>query len=254
MRYDTTITKIPAAAISTKDANLLSDWLKKDTDLQFHFKMNCKMLPEAESYNVIGEIRGSESPKEIIVVGGHLDSWDIAQGAHDDGTGVMHSIEMMRLIKVLKIVPKHTIRIVLFMDEECAQHGGKKYAAVAKEKTNAGVEKHIAAIESDEGGFTPFGFSIESSSDTLAMVNKWKNLFLPYGIYNFQKGYSGVDIYFLKGLGCPRIGLNVDSQQYFDYHHSAADSFDKINNRQMQLGSAAVASLVYLIDKYWTKF
>jgi carboxypeptidase Q len=253
MRYDTTITKVPAAAINTKDANLLSDWLKQDANLQFHFKMNCKFFPETESCNVIGEIKGSQYPKEIILVGGHIDSWDIAQGAHDDGAGLMHSIETMRLIKALKIVPKHTIRVVLFMDEECAQRGGRKYAVVAKEKSNAGKEKHIAAIESDEGGFTPSGFSIESSSDTLAMISKWKNLFLPYGVYNFQKQQSGVDIYYLKGLGFPRIGLNVDSQLYFDYHHSSADSFDKINNRQMQLGSAAVASLVYLIDKYGIK-
>jgi hypothetical protein len=249
MRYDSNGTKIPAVAICTKDANLLSDWLKKDADLQFHFKMNCKMLPEVESYNVIGEIKGSESPKEIIVVGGHLDSWDIAQGAHDDGTGLMHSIEMLRLIKLMKIVPKHTIRIVLFMDEETYQRGAKKYAATVREKN----EKHIAAIESDEGGFTPCGFSIESSSDTLAMISKWKNLLEPYGIYSFKKEESGVDIHYLKGLGIPRIGLNVDSQLYFDYHHSSADSFDKINNRQMQLGSAAVTSLVYLIDKYGIK-
>jgi len=245
MRYDTSGTNIPAVAISTKDADMLDEWLKDDYELLFHFKTNCKFFPETESYNVIGEIKGSQFPDEIIAVGGHLDSWDIGQGAHDDGVGTVQSIEVLRLFKELEIKPKHTIRAVLFMDEESAQRGGKKYAALARVKK----EKHIAAIESDEGGFTPVGFSFDTSPDTLNMINKWKSLFLPYGIYNFEKGYSGVDIHYLKGLGFPCIGLSTDSQRYFDYHHSAADTFDKVNQREMQLGSAAMATLVYLLDK-----
>jgi carboxypeptidase Q len=246
MHVDTSGTYIPAVAISTKDADMLDEWLKDDYELLFHFKTNCKFYPETESYNVIGEIKGSQFPDEIIAFGGHLDSWDIGQGAHDDGIGVVQTMEVMRLFKDLEIKPKHTLRVVLFMDEESAQRGGKKYASVVKEKN----DKHLAAIESDAGGFTPFGFSMSTSSDTVAMVSKWKDLFLPYGIYLFEKGYSGVDIHPLKGLGFPGIGLITDSQRYFDYQHSEADTFDKVNKREMQLGSAAISSLVYLLDKY----
>ncbi|MFA4851686.1 MAG: M20/M25/M40 family metallo-hydrolase [Bacteroidales bacterium] len=249
MRYDTNGTKIPAVAISTKDAELLSEWLKNDYELLFHLKTNSKMLPDVESYNVIGEIKGSEFPNEIITVGGHIDAWDNGQGAHDDGVGCMHSIEVLRILKELKMHPKHTIRVVIFMDEEVAQKGGKKYAAIVKEKK----EKHLAAIESDEGGFTPIGFTIDASADTVAKISKWKDLLLSYGIYLFHKGYGGVDIYYLKGLGFPLIGLMTDSQKYFDYQHSESDTFDNVNKREMQLGSAAITSLVYLIDKYGIK-
>jgi hypothetical protein len=249
MRYDTTIAKIPAVAISTKDADMLSEWLKDDYELLFHLKTSCKFLPEVESYNVIAEIKGTVSPNEIITIGGHIDSWDNGQGAHDDGVGVVQTIEVMRLFKEFKIEPKHTIRLVVFMDEECAQRGGKKYASVVKAKN----EKQIAAIESDEGGFAPTGFSIESSADTVNMIGKWKNLFLPYGVYNFEQGGSGVDIYYLKGLGFPRLSLTSESQRYFDYQHSEADTFDKVNKREMQMGSASIASLVYLLDIYGIK-
>jgi len=249
MHYDTTVAKIPAVAISTKDADMLSEWLKDDYELLFHLKTSCKFLPEVESYNVIAEIKGSVNPNEIITIGGHIDSWDNGQGAHDDGIGVAQTIEVMRLFREFKIEPKHTIRLVVFMDEECAQRGGKKYASVVKAKN----EKQIAAIESDEGGFAPTGFTIDSSIDTVAMISKWKNLFLPYGVYNFIKGGSGVDIYYLKGLGFPRIGLMTESQRYFDYQHSESDTFDKVNKREMQLGSASIASLVYLLDIYGIK-
>jgi carboxypeptidase Q len=246
MRYDTLITKVPAVAISTNDADMLASWLKSDYELIFHFKTNCIFYPEIESYNLIGEIKGIEKPDEIITVGGHIDSWDLGQGAHDDGIGCVQTLETARLYKDLKIEPKHTIRFVMFIDEECAQRGGKKYAALALDKN----EKHIAAIESDEGGFTPYGFSIQSSADTVGMIAKWQDLFLPYGMYKIEKGYSGVDIYYMKGQGIPLIGLMTDSQRYFDYQHSEADTFDKVNRRELQIGSASIASLVYLIDKY----
>jgi len=244
MRYDTTVAKIPAVAISTKDADMLSEWLKDDYELLFHMKTSCKMLPETESFNVIGEIKGSVYPKEIITVGGHIDSWELGQGAHDDGIGCVQSIEVLRLFKELKIVPKHTIRVVMFMDEESAQRGGKKYSRVVR-ATN---EKHVAAIESDEGGFSPSGFSIDASTDTVAMISKWKALFLPYNVWNFEKGGSGVDIGPLHGLGFPLIALRTDPQRYFISHHGNTDTFDRVDKRELQLGSASIASLIYLID------
>jgi len=246
MHYADTIKKIPAAAISTLDADLLSSLLQKDPGLTLLIRLSCKEDPETVSYNVIGEIRGSEYPGEVIAFGGHLDSWDIGQGAHDDGTGVVQTIEVLRLFRALKIKPKRTLRVVVFMDEEVDQRGAKVYADEAKRDH----VKHIAAIECDRGGTTPFGFSIDASDDQVKRIRSWKNLLLPYGIYMFEKGGSGVDIRDLKSAGTPLIALVTDSQRYFDFHHSPADTFDKVNQRELQLGSAAVAGLVFLIDKY----
>jgi hypothetical protein len=246
MRYDKDYEKLPCSAISTIDSDSLSNWLKKDPSLEFYMKMNCYEYPDAKSYNVIGEIKGSESPKEIIAFGGHLDAWDITEGAHDDGIGVIQTIEVLRLFKALKIKPKHTLRVVVFMDEEMAQRGAHKYEESVKEKS----EKHIAAIESDRGGFTPFGFSLDMEDDAFKKVQKWKNLFLPYGLFLFEKGGSGVDIGPLKKQGIPLLALITDSQRYFDYQHAASDTFEAVNKREMQLGSASIAALVYLIDKY----
>ena len=246
MRYDKDFEKLPSSALSTVDADSLSNWLKKDPSLKFYMKTNCYEYPEVKSYNVIGEIKGSESQKEIIAFGGHIDAWDNTEGAHDDGIGVIQTIEVLRLFKALKIKPKHTIRVVVFMDEEMAQRGAHKYDDIVKAKS----EKHIAAIESDRGGFTPFGFSLDMEEDAFKKVHKWKNLFLPYGLFLFEKGGSGVDIGPLKKQGIPLFALITDSQRYFDYQHAASDTFEAVNKREMQLGSASIAALVYLIDKY----
>lgn len=246
MRYDEDKAKIPAFAISTSDADKLSKWIKQDSKLKIYLKSTCSFLSETESYNVIGEIRGSKNPEKIITVGGHLDSWDNTEGAHDDGVGCIHSMDVGRIFKELKIKPNNTIRTVLFMDEETNQRGGKTYAEQAKSKN----EIIIAALESDAGGFTPQGFSMDAEAKQVEKLQSWKHLFEPYGLFIFRKGWGGVDIRPLKEMGVPLIGLNVDSQRYFDYQHSASDTFENVNRRQMQLGSASLASLVYLIDKY----
>ncbi|HTX89364.1 MAG TPA: M20/M25/M40 family metallo-hydrolase [Bacteroidales bacterium] len=248
MHYADTVKQIPAAAIGTLDADQLSLQLKKDPALKILIKLSCRMEPEVPSYNVIGEIRGTRFPDEVIAFGGHLDSWDLGQGAHDDGAGVVQTIEVLREFKALNIRPAHTLRVVVFMDEETDQRGAKAYDETAVRDSLK--IKHIAAIECDRGGFTPFGFSIDATDQKIKELQSWKQLFLPYGIYMFEKGGSGVDIRGLKSLGTPLIALVPDSQRYFDYHHSAADTFDKVNQRELQLGSATVASLVYLIDKY----
>jgi carboxypeptidase Q len=243
---DSTIQKIPAAAISTLDADVLSSALKEDPGLLFHYKMNCEQLPDVLSYNVIGEIRGTEFPDKIIVVGGHLDAWDNGDGAHDDGAGCMQSIEVLSLFKTLNIQPRHTIRCVLFMNEENGARGGKEYAKVAKEND----EYHLAAIESDAGGFTPRGFSVQDTMPVVEQVQAWGKWFQPYDLHRIEKGHGGVDISFLEEIGTTLIGLRPDSQRYFDYHHSPADTFDKVNLRELELGAAAMASMVYLIDVY----
>ncbi len=241
--------RIPAAAISTNGANYLSSLLKLQPDLQFYYKMNCKTWDDVQSYNVIGEITGSTYPNEYIVVGGHLDSWDLADGAHDDGAGVVQSMEVLHLFKKIGYKPKHTIRAVLFMNEENGLRGGKKYAEEAKRKG----EKHRFAIESDAGGFSPRGFSIDASDAIFEKVKSWEPLFKPYLVHLFEKGYAGADINPLKGNIDVMAGLVPDSQRYFDYHHAATDTFDAVNKRELELGAATMASLIYLFDTYGTK-
>jgi len=238
--------RIPSAAISTNDAVLLSSMLKLDKGIKFYFKQNCKQLKDVLSYNVIGEITGSQFPKEYIVVGGHLDSWDLGDGSHDDGAGIVQSMDVLRLIKEVGIKPKRSIRVVLFMNEENGMRGGNKYADEAKQKG----ENHIFALESDSGGFTPRGFSFDCSDDHFNQVLEWKSLFKPYLIHFFEKGGSGADIGPLKSNYNVLAGLRPDSQRYFDYHHASNDTFDAVNKRELELGAATMTALVYLYDKY----
>jgi len=237
--------RIPAAAISTNGAELLSTMLKLDPNIEFYFVQHCKQLKDVQSYNVIGEIIGSTYPNKIMVVGGHLDSWDLGDGAHDDGAGVVQSMEVLRLLKQTGYKPKHTIRVVLFMNEENGLRGGKKYAKIASEKK----ENHVFALESDAGGFTPRGFSFDCTDENFDKVLSWKTLFNPYLIHYFEKGGSGADIGPLKGDNV-LCGLRPDSQRYFDHHHAANDTFEHVNKRELELGAATMTSLVYLFDKY----
>jgi len=246
MGYADTITKIPACCVSTNGANWLSAELKKDKDLKFFLKMSCNTLPDEKSYNVVGEIRGSEKKNEFIVVGGHLDSWDTGKGANDDGAGVVQSIEVLRIFKALAIKPKCTIRAVAFMNEENGGRGGKKYAELALKNK----EKHIAAIESDAGGFTPRGFSSDVTPAVKAKIKSWRPLFEPYGVYDFDRDGSGSDISPLKEQSVPCIELRPDSQRYFIHHHTPIDTFEYVNQRELELGDAAMAALIWMIDRY----
>ncbi|WP_417858396.1 M20/M25/M40 family metallo-hydrolase [Xanthomarina gelatinilytica] len=238
--------RIPSAAISTNDANTLSSMLALNKDIKFYFSQTCKQLNDVQSYNVIGEIKGSQFPNEYIVVGGHLDSWDLGDGAHDDGAGVVQSMEVLRLFKKTGIKPKRSIRVVLFMNEENGLRGATKYAEVAKQKG----ETHIFSLESDAGGFTPRGFSFDCNDANFNQVLGWKELFKPYLIHYFEKGGSGADVGPLKTDTNVLAGLRPDSQRYFDYHHAANDTFDAVNKRELELGAATMASLVYLFDTY----
>lgn len=236
---------IPTAAISTNGADLLSKKLKENPQLQFYFKQSCEQMADVLSYNVVGELKGSETPENIMVVGGHLDSWDLADGSHDDGAGVVQSMEALRILKQMNFKPKNTIRVVLFMNEENGNRGGKKYAELAQ--TNK--ENHVFALESDSGGFSPRGFSFECDDEEFAKFSSWKGLFEPYLIHSFVKGHSGTDIGPLASKHIIKAGLKPDSQRYFDYHHAANDTFDAINKRELELGAATMASLLYLMDQ-----
>ncbi len=238
--------RIPAAAISTNGAELLSSMLSINPKTTFYFKQNCKNYPEVLSHNVIGEIKGSEFPEEIILVGGHLDSWDLGDGSHDDGAGVVQSMEVFNIFKKLNYKPKRTIRVVLFMNEENGLNGGKEYARLSKLNN----ENHIFALESDLGGFTPRGFSFETSKEKFLKLKNWNYFFKPYLSDNFILGSSAPDIGPLKNDDIVLVGLRPDLQRYFEYHHSPIDTFDAINKRELELGAAAMTSLVYLVDQF----
>jgi carboxypeptidase Q len=246
MYYKEDIPKIPAVSVSTMDADLLSELLKQDPDLQLKIVSNCRNMDEVQSFNVVGEIRGSVYPEQIITVGGHLDAWDTGEGAHDDGVGCVQAIEVLRLFRILGIHPKRTIRAVMFMDEEIAQRGALKYAEMAA----LNKENHYAAVESDEGGMTPYGYGFSAEDERLERLVALQKYFEPYGFYKFTRGGGGVDIGPLQKFGTLLISPHIDSQRYFDYHHSPNDIFEHVNIREMQLGSAGMAALVYLIDKY----
>jgi len=245
-RYASGVNKIPAVAVSTLDAELLSKWLKTDPLLTVHLVSTCRNYPDTLSYNVIGEVYGSLKPREYITVGGHLDAWDIAEGAIDDGGGCVQAIEMIRIYKKLGIKPKRTVRAVMFMNEEMTTTGGKTYAEEAKRKG----EVHYAALESDRGVMSPLGFGFDADGPKLEKLQTLATWFAPFNIRDFDKGGGGSDIAPLKALGALQIGYIPDSQRYFWYHHSANDTFEQVNIRELQMGSAAIASLIYLIDLF----
>ena len=236
--------RIPAMAISTNDADLLSSLLNLNPNLKFFMKQNCRNFPDVLSYNVIGEIKGSKKPNEIILIGAHLDSWDLGDGSHDDGAGVVQSMDVLRILKKINYKFNRTLRVVLFMNEENGQKGAIEYFNISKKKKT----NHLIAIESDAGGFTPRGFSINTNDLKFKKILSWKKYFEKYQVHYFVRGQSGVDIEYLKNENNVLVGLRPDSQRYFDYHHSSSDIFETVNQRELELGTAAIASLVFLSD------
>ncbi len=246
-RYQDSIPKIPAAALGMLSADRLTEALKDNPNTQLYLKMNCQTLEDAPSHNVIGELTGSEFPDEIITIGGHLDSWDVGQGAHDDGTGCMQSIQVLHLFQKLGIKPKRTIRAVMFMNEENGTRGGLKYAELAEQNN----ENHLIALETDAGAFSPRGFGVTAEDATIEKFRTWLPYFNQNTISYIKKGGGGVDIGPLhQTLGTPTIGLIVDSQRAFDIHHSPSDVFSTVHPREIELGTASIAGLIYFIDKY----
>lgn len=245
--YPPDVPRIPAAALSTNAADQLSAALKADASLRVSMEIHSRWLEDAPSHNVFGELRGSEFPEKIILVGGHLDSWDIAPGAHDDGAGIVESIEVLRLLKTVGYTPRHTLRVVLFTNEENGTRGATAYSTAALAKN----EVHVLALETDNGGFQPKGFNLGNpAGNAHLLAARWKPLFEPYGVYHFQKGTGGADVGPLLAHGATVAGLSPDSQRYFDLHHTTRDSIDQVNPRELQLGAAAMAALIYLVDKY----
>ena len=247
MHYEASVTKIPAAALSTEDAEMLAQLLQKEK-AEFVLEMDCRDYEDAVSYNVIGELKGTTHPNEIITFGGHLDSWDTGEGAHDDGAGIVHCLEALRILNKLNYKPKHTLRLVFFMNEENGNKGGKTYATWSKNKN----EQQIAALESDRGGFSPRGFQCDGNETYQALLKSFAPSYANYELSEFGKGYGGVDISPLKDEfpGIPLFGFVPDSQRYFDFHHAPSDVFESVNKRELELGAAAISSMIYLLDRH----
>lgn len=246
MHYEKGVTQIPAAAISTVDADRLVELLKNGP-VTAKIEMDCRYYADEISYNVIAEMTGNEDD-QIITFGGHLDSWDVGEGAHDDGAGIVHCIEAIRILNKLNYFNNHTLRCVLFMNEENGNFGGKYYAELASENK----EKHLAAVESDRGGFLPIGFDIQGTPAQVKEIQEFKKVLYDFELYKFEPGYSGVDIRPLLQHypDMVQLGLVINSQEYFDYHHAETDVFESVNKRELELGSAAMAAIIYMLDKY----
>jgi hypothetical protein len=250
MLYGDKVARIPGMALSPQSAKILEGLLKSNPDIKLTMELSCTYHGMVPSYNVVGEIKGSQFPNEIVLVGGHLDAWDNGEGAHDDGAGVVHSIESIHIFKQLGIRPKRTLRVVLFMNEENGAFGAEAYADFAKQE----VSKHIFALESDRGGFTPRGFTVETDTEVgmraLQRLAGWQGLLEPYFLHLFASGGSGVDVSRLRGMGCALSGFIPDSQRYFDHHHSHNDRFEEVNKRELEMGSAAISALLWLVTEY----
>lgn len=245
MTYKGAVQKIPAISISTEDSEKLSRQLAKGK-AEFQMKLNCGWRDSVISHNIIADLKGSELPEEIILVGGHIDSWDLGDGAHDDGAGCIHSLESAWLLKHLGLLPKRTLRVVFFMNEEFGLSGAREYGRYAKEKNLY----HAFALESDAGGFTPRGISIVGEKETTEAIKDLRQLLEPYGIHQFSQSGSGADIGQLSRPGSLLLGLRPDSHRYFEIHHTKNDVLSRVNPRELEMGSATVAAFIYLLDKY----
>jgi hypothetical protein len=244
--YDEAFPKIPAIALGNYDADYI--WsITRNSSIKVSMTTNGSFGPDVVGHSVVAELTGTEFPNEYITVGGHLDSWDVNEGAHDDGAGIVQTIEIMRALKTLGYKPKRTLRFVLFANEENGMRGGNKYA----EEAQKNKEKHVFALESDAGGFTPRGFGFTVSPAQLTKIQNWLPLLKPYGTDFLQAGGGGADIGPLnKTFGTPIAGLMPDSQRYFDIHHARSDVFENVNKRELNLGAVNMAALIYLVDQY----
>ena len=245
MRYDSAVTRIPAAAVSVEDAMMLHRMQDRGEPVIVTLRMAASMLPDAQSRNVVAEIRGRERPEEVVVLGGHIDSWDVGQGAMDDAGGAFAAWEAVRLMKLLGLRPRRTVRVVLWTNEE----NGGRGAAAYRDTHASEIANHILAMESDNGTFAPTGFRVSGSDSTLAVARSIGPLLERIGAGLIERETEGpeADIAPLVTLGVPGMGLKVDRTRYFWYHHSEADTFDKLNAGEVSRCVAAMAVMAYVI-------
>lgn len=241
-------TRVPAAAISTEDADMIARLYARGVKVKVTLKMSCETLPDAQSHNVVGEIVGSEHPEQIVVIGGHIDSWDVGQGAHDDGGGCVTAMEALNMIRKLGLKPKRTIRVVLWTNEENGLAGGKAYAKRHADE----MPNHFAAIEHDSGTFRPMGFGVDRDdpvalSIAAAQLAELVKLLEPIGPMRVDPGSSAADVSPMKQFGVPVMGMDVDMTRYFDYHHTQADTLDKIDPEDLTKTVSSMAVMALLL-------
>ncbi len=246
LSYDPALPKIPAAAITVEDSQLIAR-LAEQGPVTVRMQLESQQLPDAQSANVIGELRGRERPDEIVLIGAHLDSWDVGQGAHDDGAGCVQMMQAITLLRKLGLVPRRTIRVVLFTNEENGLRGARAYA----QEHQAELARTVLAVEADAGGFAPRGFSVEVKSEqaaprVLARISQIAELLAPLGPIKATAGGSGADLIPLIPAGVPGVGIVTDGRRYFDYHHTEADTLDKVDPVALADGLAAIAVLAYI--------
>ena len=243
--YDPAVAKIPAAAVSTEDADRLSSRLKEEPGLRLRLRMSCANLDPVPSANVIGQISGTEKPNEIVLLSGHLDSWDLAVGAHDDGAGCVQAVEALRLIRFCGLKPRRTIRAVMFMNEEFGASGGRDYANDPRRKN----EKHIVAMESDRGGFLPLHFGVGGPPEAREKFAAHEAVFRSLGLSGIRAGGGGSDIGPIVRQGAVPMGFIPNAQTYFDLHHSGLDTLDKVHPRELELGAIVLALAAYIASE-----
>jgi len=247
MGYSEDAPKIPAAAVTVEDAELL-DRLAKRGPVSIHLRMDDAIMPDVESANVVGELVGKDKPDEVVVIGGHLDSWDVGQGAHDDGAGIVTMLHAAKLIKQLGLAPRRTIRVVFWVNEENGVRGAKVYAETHKDE----LAKTVMAVESDSGGFAPQGFRAtakdpEAAKRVVARIAEIATLLQPIHATHVKQGEGGTDVEPMQAAGVPQVGLSVDTSTYFDYHHTEADTLDKVNPQELADDAVAMAVLAYVV-------
>lgn len=243
MRYDSSVKKIPHAAITPEDADMIARMAERGQPVSVKLTMAARTLPDAPSRNLIAELKGSERPEEVVVMGGHIDSWDVGRGAMDDAGGVVAAWEAIRILKALGLRPKRTIRVVGWTNEENGLRGGNAY----RDAHRAEAANHVLAIESDGGVFTPQGFGFTGTDSAYAIVQQVGRLLERIGAGQITRGGGGADIGPMMALGVPGMGLNVDGTKYFWYHHTDADTIDKMTPREVSLCVAAMAIMAYVI-------
>ncbi len=243
MRYDSSVTRIPHAAITVEDAMTLHRMQERGERIRVTLTMGARTLPDVQSRNVVAELRGSELPDEIVVLGGHIDSWDVGTGAMDDGGGSIAAWEAVRLMKELGLRPRRTVRVVLWTNEENGLRGGTGYRDAHLDQ----IEKHVLAIESDAGVFRPTGFGFGGSDSAYAIVNEIGRLLAPIGADTITRPGGGADIGPLMALGVPGMGLQVDGTRYFWYHHTDSDTIDKLDPAEVARCVAAMAVMAYVV-------
>jgi carboxypeptidase Q len=244
MRYEAGMERVPAAAVSTLGAERLSGLLRERPDLRVRLALDCRTLDEVDSANVVGELRGAERPEEVVLLGAHLDAWDVGQGASDDGAGCVQVIEAARLVATTGPKPRRTIRVVLFANEENGLRGAFAYAEAHADE----LEHHVLALESDRGGFVPRGFVSDANPAAMRSLREVAGLLADAGAGEVREcgpGQGGADVWPLSRAGVITAGLAPDPQRYFDVHHSERDVLEQVNPRELALGAGVIGAFAY---------